>query len=269
MRKAYTAAQKVEAIALAAVIGSKAAGKQLGIDWRTIRGWSGLAGSKPADAIEQATWQSLADLSIAKVQALVAAGKLRPVELATTAAIATRNASKEAKPLEVESSVAARDRFDDWIYEQVTDEDWSRIHAELPFTDDDLRDDAAAERVIDAAVERASEVIDSVRVELLDRANAELPDDRREHNPEGSHRLALLAWHNGRQDVPAGDILEWAQAQVLSILAEYETLTAFAASARAERHRERLIRDRAYVLFHEGGMQSYPDAIALATELTP
>ena len=49
MRKAYTTAQKQEAVALARVMGAEAAGKQLGIDPRTIVKWVSQAGDRPAE----------------------------------------------------------------------------------------------------------------------------------------------------------------------------------------------------------------------------
>ena len=93
--RAFTVKQKSEAIALATIIGAEAAGQQLGILPRTIRGWADRAGKAPADAINHTDWRSLGEAARSVVAANLAGGFVRAKDAAVIAAIATRN---EAKP---------------------------------------------------------------------------------------------------------------------------------------------------------------------------
>jgi transposase-like protein len=76
MRTAYKPAQKQEAVALCRVMGAGAAGQQLGIDPRTIRGWMAQAGDPPELDGDEGTWQRLFDLAPARTEAALASGKL-------------------------------------------------------------------------------------------------------------------------------------------------------------------------------------------------
>jgi hypothetical protein len=42
--------------------------------------------------------------------------------------------------------------------------------------------------------------------------------------PDQSHRQAMLAWFSGRPEIPAGDVLPWAQVQTRTLLAEHGSL---------------------------------------------
>jgi hypothetical protein len=75
--------------------------------------------------------------------------------------------------------------------------------------------DAFMDWVDDSGYIEAEEDFDEVLPELIGRANAE------DGQP---HRRAMLAWFSGRPEIPAGDVLPWAQAQTNAIIAEHGTL---------------------------------------------
>lgn len=111
---AYSTAQKAEAVALATVIGSEAAGQQLGITPRAIRGWAERAGKTPADSVSTSSWQSLLDLAMARVGSALAGGTVRPKDAAVIAGIAARNI-REPKP--EEPRTPEQDAYDAFVAE--------------------------------------------------------------------------------------------------------------------------------------------------------
>lgn len=115
MRKAYTAAQKAEAVALAIVVGAEGAAEQLGMDVRTVRKWAGQAGKGPELAAPAGGWAALLDLAMAKVTSALASGKVRPKDAAVIAGIASRNI-REPKP-EPDPKTDAETLVDRWLEE--------------------------------------------------------------------------------------------------------------------------------------------------------
>src|SRR5215212_5142778 len=85
---------------LATFIGAEAAAKQLGFYPDSVREWCARAGKQPADASGTADWKQLGELARSQVAAKLAGGKVTPVQAATIAAIADRNAREapEADP---------------------------------------------------------------------------------------------------------------------------------------------------------------------------
>lgn len=195
MRKRVTPAQKAEAVALAAVVGAETAAAQLGWDPRSVRKWAGQAGTAPADAIARTDWATLGDAMLAGVAADLASGKLTAVQKATIAGIAKRNAEKA--PPASESAVAARERFLEWVAQAYTESE-----------------------DVDAWGDAVDYLMGSG---LLVLANEEQDPNL----PNSPHRSALLAWHSGREEIPAGDILEWAQGQTLALVKEHGSLVAW------------------------------------------
>jgi transposase-like protein len=113
----YTNAQKAEAVALALHIGAEAAAAQLGMDRRAVMSWMEQAGKGPELAAPLEGWRALMALSLARTTALVASGKLTPVQMATIAGIAARNAQREAsRAPEAEPDPVAElvDRWEAW-----------------------------------------------------------------------------------------------------------------------------------------------------------
>jgi transposase-like protein len=232
-RVRYSDAQKREAVALARVMGADSAAASLHIDPRTVRKWSAQAGHGPELDGSAEGWQRLLDLAQSRVAVALAADKVRPKDAAVIAAIAERNLRQlEARSWIVDepSSVDAREAFFGWVIETLPD---------MPAY---LEDQAA----IEAYVNQLADAIGSLSPELLRRANAELAPDRAVHNPEGSHRLALLAWFSGRPEIPAGDILEWAKAQVLEVIEQHGSLVAWHAFQQAEDEAEQVRRVAEY-----------------------
>lgn len=185
--KAYSHQEMAEAIALATIVGAEEASRQLGMQTRTIRKWCERAGRAPADAIRGDDWASIGALARSQVAARLAAGKVTPVQAATIAGIAQRNALT-VQELPPESAVAALDSFCDWSVGEgyVTDE------ADL-------------------------DGFDALQRELIRRANAE---------PGQPHRPAMLAWFSKRPDIPADDLPTWVQAQTTALIAEHGSLAA-------------------------------------------
>jgi hypothetical protein len=93
----------------------------------------------------------------------------------------------------------------------------------------------AAETVTEETFDAVQAGLDELQPELLRRANAELLPDRPEPEHNAGRRGPMLAWFSGREEVPAGDVLEWAKEQVRAILTEHGSFPAFAASAEAQR----------------------------------
>ena len=91
MRIAYSPAAKMEAVALAAVVGAEQAALQLGMGARAIRAWQVAAGHPPELDGDPDDWTALRDLAVARTTAALAGGKLTAIQVATIGAIATRN----------------------------------------------------------------------------------------------------------------------------------------------------------------------------------
>lgn len=108
--KAYTREQKAEAVALAHVMGYEPAANQLGIDPRTVLRWMRAAGKAPHLDAPAAGWQQLMELAQAKVAKALASGKVTPVQAATIAGIASRNAVREPN-----ETPAPKAEADQWI----------------------------------------------------------------------------------------------------------------------------------------------------------
>jgi hypothetical protein len=223
MRIAYTGAQKREAVALARVAGIEAAADSLRIDPRTVRGWVAQAGDPPELDGNAAAWQRAFDLAHAKVEGILASGKASAVTAATIMGIAQRNIrdlERDRRPPQdaSQSAVAARDEFDDWLVDTV---------------------DAVAiesEEKIEQTVAAVRAVVPKL---LLRRANAEADP----YGAPSAHRVAILAWFSGRPEVPAGDILEWSQAQVLEVIETHGSLVAWHAFQQAEEESQQVRRE--------------------------
>ena len=261
-RIAYTTAQKQEAVALARVAGVEAAAQSLGIDRRTVRKWSDQAGDRPELDGSAEGWQRLLDLAQSKVAVALSNGTVRPKDAAVIAAIAERNLRqledrfkkrKTGEPLAID----ARDVFVEWIFDTLPE-----------FRPDAMPDE---EDALDAHVIELGNAVSWLQAELLRRAKVEQDATRGYVSDQPTpHRRALLAWHSGRTEwegVPiiAGDILEWAQAHTLAIVGEHSSLLAWYRRELAIESRERVIRDRAYLLAGERGMHLH-EAVAFVRQ---
>lgn len=120
MRISYSPAQKIEAVALARVVGAEAAADEMALDPRTVRKWQAEAGVPPSLDVEGGTWQALHDLAVAKTTSAVASGKLPVRTVAIIAGIAARNLrigraaallEPEPEPSQTPPGDAARDRL--------------------------------------------------------------------------------------------------------------------------------------------------------------
>lgn len=235
-RVTYSEAQKREAVALARIVGADLASSQLGIGGKdTIRKWMAQAGAPSELQGSPAVWGRIQELALAKAEQLVATGRLSPIQLLTVAGIARRNESK-SEPAAA-SSVMARDTFADWVTGEAA-----------PM----LRDDADLDDLASG--------IRHLRHELLIRANAEDAAGMTEH------RSAILAWFSGRPEVEAGDVLEWAQAQVADIIATNGSLLGWERWRQATEAREAAISARAAVLV-QSGMRPH-EATAMARDIS-
>jgi hypothetical protein len=229
--KAYSRTQIAEAIALGRVIGSEAAGKQLGIQPRTIRGWMAKAGDPPELQGDGPSWARLHSLAMARAEAMLTSGKLSAVASATVAAIAQRNADKVTQAPEPESAVSALDTFQDWICETI-----------------DLAGDP--EPIVEAIEAWTYHGL----LRLANAENAEWDDPYRQSAGTSAHRSACLAWHSHRPDIPAGDIVEWAKAQTLAVIEEHGSLVAWHRYTEAVAHREHVIWERGKALSTAAGL---------------
>jgi hypothetical protein len=244
-RVGYSKQQMAQAVSLGAIIGADAASKQLGMQARSIRNWMARAGATPADAIASADWAALGAMARAQVSADLLAGKVRPKDAAIIGAIADRNAAKP-EPVGEESAVAVQPLFMTWLLETVG--------ASLDASGDALSEDALAATV---------DAIEAVRTELLlRRANAETDL----YEPSSPHRLGVLAWFSGRQEIPSADLLDWAKAQVLDVLATYGSLAAWHAHALAEEAAERAERERMAVEIQAKARALQEASVAAARE---
>jgi hypothetical protein len=224
----YSVAQKAEAVALAAVLGLSATADQLGIPEDTIASWMAKAGRRPADAIEAPSWKRVADLALTKAERMVAEGKLSVAQLLNVVAMSQKGAATEAKASPDEASATrARDQFYDWLTDRVATDG------------DDVEALAAAMRALQPA--------------LLVIANDE---------PGRPHRSAMLAWFSDRAEVPAGDVLAWAQATTDALIAEHGSLLEWHRDRLADEERKRVVRQRAEWLVREAGIPSH---VAIAT----
>jgi hypothetical protein len=186
----------------------------LGIDPRTVRKWSAQAGDRPELDGSAEGWQRLLDLAQSRVVAALAADKVRPKDAAVIAAIAERNLRdlEHQRAAAVDgrgSAVAAKEMFFDWI---------EQLAAERLESEEEIEPTIAAIEAIVADL-------------LLKRANLEA--DPYALAPTG-HRAAILAWFSGRTEVEAGDVLEWAQAQVREVIETHGSLVAWHAFQQAE-----------------------------------
>lgn len=221
-RRSYSPAQQAEAVALARSGGAELAAQQMGMDPRYVRKLLAKAGDPPELDGTADGWQRLLTLAQAKVESALLNPKLHPATAATIAGIAERNLAKlRDRPATVDSAVAARDAFLDWMVENVPDE---------------VNDDASMDRLADTILDLKSTL-------LIDAANRE---------PGQPHRAAILAWFSGRSEVDAGDVLDWAKAQVLAMLAEHGTILAWREHTDAQDERDRLIKARADRLVADG-----------------
>jgi hypothetical protein len=205
---------------LARVAGAEAAGQSLGIDPRTIRRWAAQAGDAPELDGSAEGWQRLLDLAQSRVAVALTADKVRPKDAAVIAGIAERNLRRPAPDVQT-SAIAAKETFVDWLVDTVSAEP---VESEEAF----------------ATLEAA---IDDVVPMLLRRANAETDLATQ---PPSPHRVALLAWHSGRPEIEAGDVLEWAQRQVLEVIETHGSLTAWHEFQQAEDEAEHARQEAEY-----------------------
>jgi hypothetical protein len=78
---------RAEAVALARIVGAQEAARRLGLDIRSVRGWSQAQGVTTADVIDPDMLAAAADLALARVTSEVASGKLTGSRLAVVAGI--------------------------------------------------------------------------------------------------------------------------------------------------------------------------------------
>lgn len=149
----YSMAQKAEAVALAAVLGLSAASDQLGIPEDSIASWARRAGKDPADRIEPASWERLADLALTKAERMVAEGKMSAAQLANLAGMAEQKAAARPKVETTEdpdadllAAIRARYRTDADLAYAITEHvlRWS-LHDAPPATEDEAPSPEAAE----------------------------------------------------------------------------------------------------------------------------
>jgi hypothetical protein len=72
----------------------------------------------------------------------------------------------------------------------------------------------------------------------------------------------MLAWFSDRAEVPAGDVLAWAQATTDALITEHGSLLEWHRDRLADDERKRVIRERAEWLVREAGIPSH---VAIAT----
>ncbi|HET9754968.1 MAG TPA: hypothetical protein VFP66_00575 [Candidatus Limnocylindrales bacterium] len=222
-RQPYSRERRAEALALARIAGAEVASERTGIPIQTIRRWMDAAGVRPGADLPQERLEALRDLAEASVTRDLVEGRIRGVQAMTVAGIARRHIAKaEAATTDGSgSAVAAYDEFAGWLVDAVVTEP---IESEEAF----------------AALEAA---IDDVVPMLLRRANAETDLATQ---PPSPHRVALLAWHSGRPEIEAGDVLEWAKSTVLEVIAEHGNITAWHAWQQAEDEAEHARREAEY-----------------------
>jgi hypothetical protein len=222
--RSYSTPEKLEAIALAEVIGAEAAGEQLGMKPLTIRKWMAASGDRPELRADSITYRAIRDLAKARALLFAASAKLTPAQAITLAAVGDRNLRYDPKAPASTSALAVGDVFDEWV---------SSVHlAPLIHTEADL--------------DSALDVIPALRGHLLREANAESDDPGNHPTP---HRTALLAWHSGRTVDTAGqpisapeDLLDWATAITAGLVTMHGDLISWCAHDRARRAAERAVR---------------------------
>lgn len=94
----WTQAERAAAVAIARVQGADAAAAESGADARTVRIWMDQAGDAPELAVSPGTWRELMTVAMARTMSRVTSGKMSPVQLATIAGIAARNADRDRAP---------------------------------------------------------------------------------------------------------------------------------------------------------------------------
>jgi hypothetical protein len=214
-RTAYSSADRAAAVTLARVIGAEAASKQLRLetakpyDKRSIRGWMAEFPDLP---IEASDWRKPADLALARATSMIATGRMTAVQVATVAAIATRNASREPAVVPDLSALAARDELEEWVTtEYLVDELY------LPLGD------VPKPSALAAADDAIADIVARLRREVLRRAN----DETVPRGGSARHRTAVLTWFSGRVEdiggnrIPAGDVLQWSQGHVRRMVARH------------------------------------------------
>ena len=166
--------------------------------------------------------EALRDLAEASVVRDLVEGRIRGVQAMTVAGIARRHIAKaEAATTDGSgSAVAAKERFFDWL---------EPLAADSVESEEDIAPTIAA---IEAVVPDL----------LLPRANAEADP----YGPPSPHRVAILAWFSGRPEIAAGDVLEWAKAQVLEVIATHGSLAAWHAFRQAEDAAEQVRQEAEY-----------------------
>jgi len=213
MPKTYGRDFRLRAIALAEVRSIPVAAKELGIQVPTLTKWVDEEPHTPA--LERAV-----NLALSELTARIADGSIRGRDLTVAYGVLrdkwARYGAAEQGPSE-QSSVTAREAFFDWLFDAT-------IEALEP----------------EEALAATADAIRDVPTFLLKLANAESGYDE----PASPHRRALLAWHSNRPEIPAGDVLAWAQAQVLAVLTEHGSLAAWHAHAMAEDAAEEAERER-------------------------
>jgi hypothetical protein len=174
------------------------------------------AGVQPGVDLPQERLEALRDLAEASVTRDLVEGRIRGVCAMTVAGIARRHIAKtEATKADGSgSAIAAKGTFFDWL---------EGVAAESIESDEEIEPTIGA---IGAVVPDL----------LLPRANAEADP----YAPPSPHRVAILAWFSGRPEVPAGDVLEWAKAQVLEVIEQHGSLVAWHAFQQAEDVAERV-----------------------------
>jgi hypothetical protein len=175
------------------------------------------AGVQPGADLPQERLEAIRDLAEVSVTRDLVEGRLRGVQAMSVAGIARRHIAKaEAATTDGSgSAVVAREAFADWLVETVNT---------VPIESD------GALRVTVSAIEAVVPEL------LLPRANAESDP----YALPSAHRVAILGWFSGRPEVPAGDVLEWAKAQVLEVIEQHGSLVAWHAFQQAEDVAERV-----------------------------
>jgi hypothetical protein len=174
------------------------------------------AGVQPGADLPQERLEALRDLAEASVTRDLVEGRIRGVQAMTVAGIARRHLAKAQAVSTVvpASAVAARETFFYWL-------------------EDVAADGIESEEEIDATIAAIGAIVTDL---LLRRANAEADP----YGPPSPHRVSILAWFSGRSEIPAGDVLDWAKAQVLEVIETHGSIVAWHAFQQAENEAERV-----------------------------
>ena len=138
----YSEARKAEAVALADVMGADEAGKRLGIDPRTIRGWAQQLGRRPELDVPADELEPVYRLALARVTTEITEGKIRGPQLATVLGIMRDklDRARSRRPEVAEPTIA--ERFVDALEPYIPPGRMTEAYVALIDWADSLPDDA-------------------------------------------------------------------------------------------------------------------------------